>query len=152
KNSEAAEVSFVQDGTHVLTTFQLSSVSMVALFWEMAMKLPFLAVTITLASPLIACGQDEKAPVTAESALDFFRQQKWDKAAEAYARVLKINPYDGAHWFNYSRALDKLKRYEEAIPAATKAAELGYQPSLALYKFASAYAHLGSTDKAVEFL
>src|SRR5262249_54969312 len=33
-----------------------------------------------------------------------------------------------------------------------KAAELGSHPSLALYNAACDYAHLGSTDKAVEFL
>ena len=93
-----------------------------------------------------------KRPVTAQEALIYFRQRDWAKAAAAYEQVVRSNPEDGQHWHNYGFVLHSLKRYDEAIHAAAKAVELGYQPASALYNIACAHALLGHKDEALQWL
>jgi hypothetical protein len=90
--------------------------------------------------------------VTADEALSYFRRQDWPHAVEAYGRLISENPYDGQYWYNYGLALHSLKRYQEAIKAAEKAAELGYQRNAALYNIACARALLGQKDEALSGL
>src|SRR5262249_23209195 len=89
-----------------------------------------------------------RRPVTGREALVPFRKQDWPRTAELYEQVLRTNPNDGQHWHNYGYALHSLKRYDEAIAAAKRAVELGYQPATGLYNIACAYALLGKKDEA----
>jgi tetratricopeptide (TPR) repeat protein len=63
-------------------------------------------------------------PLTLVEARAFFAARDWARAAEAYREVLKSNPHDGEHWFNYGMCLYSLKRFDEAIKAFDKASEL----------------------------
>jgi tetratricopeptide (TPR) repeat protein len=91
-------------------------------------------------------------PVTAQEALGYLRQRDWARAASAYEQLLRTNSQDGQLWYSYNFALHSLKRYDDAIRAATRAAELGYRPAPALYNIACAHALLGHKDEALAAL
>jgi protocatechuate 3,4-dioxygenase beta subunit/tetratricopeptide (TPR) repeat protein len=91
-------------------------------------------------------------PVSPLQAQSLLRQRDWAAAAAAYAQIVRDNPDEGQHWFNYGFALHSLKRYDEAIKAADKAAALGFQPATALYNIACAHALLGHKDEAFVWL
>jgi len=102
--------------------------------------------------PAEGSSKAKKRPVSAQQAQSLLRQQNWSAAAAAYEQVVHDNPEDGASWFNYGFALHSLKRYEEAIKAAEKAAELGFQPATAFYNIACAHALMGHKDDALTWL
>jgi pimeloyl-ACP methyl ester carboxylesterase len=62
----------------------------------------------------------------AERALKQIQDGDWPGAARSYATILRLNPYRADHWHNYAYAQHKLGRYEEAVRAWEKAAELGF--------------------------
>jgi tetratricopeptide (TPR) repeat protein/ketosteroid isomerase-like protein len=130
------------------------------------MKRPFLAIVIleSLVLALLTTTaraddkqaegsfKSKKRPVSAQQAQSLLRQQNWAAAAAAYQEVVRDNPDDGGNWFNYGFALHSLKRYEEAIKAANKSAELGFRPETAFYNIACAHALMGHKDEALTWL
>lgn len=94
-------------------------------------SLSTLAVDSLADAPAPATGKVKLRPVTAQDARNYFLKQDWAQAATAYEQLLRANPHDGQHWHNYGFVLHSLKRYDEAIQAAAKALELGYQPEWA---------------------
>jgi tetratricopeptide (TPR) repeat protein len=61
-----------------------------------------------------------------EQARRQIQKKDWTGAARSYATVLPVNPYRADHWFNYGYVQHQRRRYEEAIRAWVKAAELGF--------------------------
>jgi pimeloyl-ACP methyl ester carboxylesterase len=67
------------------------------------------------------------SPATlAERARQHIQDKDWEGAARGYAVILRLNPYRADHWHNYGYVQHKRQRYEEAIRAWEKAAELGF--------------------------
>jgi pimeloyl-ACP methyl ester carboxylesterase len=62
----------------------------------------------------------------AEQARQQIRDGDWRSAAHSYATILRHNPYRADHWHNYAYVQHKQGRYEEAVLAWKKAAELGF--------------------------
>jgi tetratricopeptide (TPR) repeat protein len=62
----------------------------------------------------------------AERAWQQIQDKDWEGAARSYLAILRYNPYRADHWHNYGYVQHKRKRYEEAIRAWEKAAELGF--------------------------
>jgi tetratricopeptide (TPR) repeat protein len=79
-----------------------------------------------------ASGREEEVPFASgnnsltERARQQIQDKDWDGAARSYAAILRLNPYRGDHWHNYGYVQHKRMRYEEAIRAWEKAAELGF--------------------------
>ena len=53
------------------------------------------------------------------------RDGNWQATADSYAIIVRLNPYRAEDWHNYAYAQYKLGRYEDAIRAWKKSAELG---------------------------
>jgi hypothetical protein len=62
----------------------------------------------------------------AERARQQIQDGDWQGAAHSYATILRLNPYRADHWHNYAYVQHRRGRYEEAIRAWEKAAELGF--------------------------
>jgi hypothetical protein len=61
-----------------------------------------------------------------DNAISSIANHHWAVAAELYGRLLEANTYSASHWFNYSYALYKLGRYQEAIHGWERSIELGF--------------------------
>ena len=82
-----------------------------------------------------------------------WEDQSWDKAAEAYAKLVKVDPENGLAWHHLGYALHALGRLDEALDAHIKAAELpGTGKATATYNIACVYALQKENDKAIEWL
>jgi tetratricopeptide (TPR) repeat protein len=66
----------------------------------------------------------------ADQAWKQLQDKEWESAAKTYAAIVGENPYHAAHWHYYGYALYQSKRYEEAIRAWGKTAELGFAMDL----------------------
>src|SRR5271155_718476 len=62
----------------------------------------------------------------ADQAYQQLRDQDWPGAATTYAAIVKANPYHAVHWHYYGYALFQTQRYDDAIGAWEKTAELGF--------------------------
>jgi alpha-beta hydrolase superfamily lysophospholipase len=72
-------------------------------------------------------GERLATPVAlAERARQQIQDGDWSGAARSYAIILHLNPYRADHWHNYGYVQHRRGRYEEAIRAWEKAAELGF--------------------------
>jgi alpha-beta hydrolase superfamily lysophospholipase len=124
-------------------------------------------------------GERRATPAASPAALaERARQQiqdgDWPGAARSYAILLRLNPYRPDHWHNYAYVQHQRGRYEEAVRAWEKAAELGlawdplwerglvwdkawvtgFGPGTPVpwYNVARAQARLGRTDDALRAL
>ncbi len=79
-------------------------------------------------------------------------QKKLAEAVEAYGTLVARDPQDGASWYGLGAVLHALGRYDEAIPAHRRAAELGPSRINGYYNLACAYALTGKTDDALDAL
>jgi tetratricopeptide (TPR) repeat protein len=100
--------------------------------------------------------------------------QDWEAAARSYSAILARNPYRADDWHNYGYVQHKQNRYEAAIRAWQKAADLGFAwdplwerglvwekawvtgfgpgTPVPWYNIARAYAQLGRADDALRAL
>jgi pimeloyl-ACP methyl ester carboxylesterase len=62
----------------------------------------------------------------AERARQQIQDSDWAGAARSYAIILRLNPYCADHWHNYGYVQHRRGRYEEAVRAWEKAADLGF--------------------------
>ena len=118
----------------------------------LALIVLFAQVACAADPPASAAAKANQRPVTAQDALIYFRKLDWPKTVEAYEQVLRSNPNNGQHWHNYGYALHALKRYDQAIQAAQKSIDLGYQPATGMYNIACADALMGKKEEALTWL
>ncbi|MDX1393876.1 MAG: hypothetical protein R3195_05775 [Gemmatimonadota bacterium] len=118
------------------------------------------AVAIVLASCALAdAGRLEAQPVTPEEYLALVeradslgRAARFAEAAEAYRRVVAINPYDDRLWLELARYSRQSDRADEAR-ALERAIELGSdQRSRLMVRLAGVYAELERPEEAFEWL
>jgi hypothetical protein len=80
-------------------------------------------------------------------------EKKWSQAATAWQKVADVNPHLGRAWRELGTALRNAKEYRRAIPAFTKALELGSgYPANAAYNIACCHARLGAKGQALDWL
>jgi tetratricopeptide (TPR) repeat protein len=53
-----------------------------------------------------------------------YESGQWEKAREAFDRVVKLKPEYYEAWLQLGNSLDKLERYEEAISSYDRALQL----------------------------
>jgi ketosteroid isomerase-like protein/tetratricopeptide (TPR) repeat protein len=94
----------------------------------------------------------QNALALAQEARAHLSQQDWPKAAGALEQVVRVNPYNGQHWYEYGLALHTLKRHDAAAKAWAEAVQLGFQPATALYNIACANSLAGHKDEALASL
>ncbi len=82
----------------------------------------------------------------------YFQAQDWAKAAPAFEAVVKANPANGAAWFRLGVARHGLGEYQKALDAYQKAREAGVAAGAVGYRSARAYAKMGNTAQALEWL
>ncbi|MEM7202125.1 MAG: DJ-1/PfpI family protein [Planctomycetota bacterium] len=89
--------------------------------------------------------------VLQEQAVAAWEHQDWPAAAAALAALAPLKPEDGQMWYRLGYALHAQGKIKEALPAHTQAAAHG-QAQLGSYNAACAYALLGESERAFEWL
>jgi tetratricopeptide (TPR) repeat protein len=79
-------------------------------------------------------------------------EKKYVEAAKKLEAYLATNRFDGRAWSSYNECLHSSKQYDQAIEAAKKAIETGFNPSGQMYNIACGYALLGKKDDAIDWL
>jgi len=80
------------------------------------------------------------------------RRSAWREEVPHYASYVKAHPESGRAHYNLGYAQLLAERPGAALPAFTRALELGYRKPATLYNLACAEARLGEKDKAFERL
>ncbi|MGH7242797.1 MAG: TPR end-of-group domain-containing protein [Phycisphaerales bacterium] len=91
-------------------------------------------------------------PPTAQRAGELMREKKYGESIAEYEAYLKANRFDGSAWSNYAYAQHMGADLEGSIKSGQRALMLGYRPESESYNIACAYALLGKTDQAIEWL
>lgn len=81
-----------------------------------------------------------------------YSEARWAPAIERYQAYVATYADSGRGYFNLGWALHHSKRFDEAIAAWDKAAQLGHRPSTTAYNLACANAKLGRTTTALDYL
>lgn len=113
------------------------------------LRTPMLGLMLMASTTAQAAPQESPTPEQAES---LFRGEDWAAAAEAYDTLTEIDPDDGEGWFRLGYSLYRLREYEQAADAWTRALALDFYPSVSAYNLAAARALTDDTDGALEFL
>jgi tetratricopeptide (TPR) repeat protein len=113
------------------------------------------------ADPAVAAGPPAAdfvdVPALAERADRSYLVRRWDRAIEGYQTLVKANPTVGYYWYRLGYCRLGSGQFEEAIPALTKAHELGaytWRPVRMIYRgeaawgIAACYARLGKREEA----
>ncbi|HMA28524.1 MAG TPA: M56 family metallopeptidase, partial [Thermoanaerobaculia bacterium] len=82
----------------------------------------------------------------------FRRRSAWREEVRHYAAYAKAHPQSGRAQYNLGYAQLLAERPEQALPAFTRALELGYRKPATLYNLACTHARLDEKDKAFERL
>jgi tetratricopeptide (TPR) repeat protein len=82
----------------------------------------------------------------------FRRRSAWREEVPHYAAYAKAHPESGRAHYNLGYAQLLGERPEQALPAFTRALELGYRKPATLYNLACTHARLEEKDKAFERL
>lgn len=82
----------------------------------------------------------------------FRRRGAWREQIPHYAAYAKAHPESGRAHYNLGYAQLLAERLDAALPALTRALELGYRRSATLYNLACTEAQLKEKDKAFDFL
>lgn len=100
--------------------------------------------------PLSAAAAQSDTTVASAQAL--LGQQQWDEAAALLKAIVVREPENGRAWSLLGYALHAQGDYEAAIPIHLKAAEFPGAAPNAMYNAGMAYARLGMTNEAFEWL
>ncbi len=99
-----------------------------------------------------AGGSGQASQVGMDEARALFRQQKWEEAARAFARIVEEEPDNASAWFQLGYSLHVSGDLEGAIRAHRKAIDLteagDHLHFLGLYNLGCAYALQGKKDEA----
>lgn len=85
-------------------------------------------------------------------AYEAMQERRWDDAVKFYKKLVGESPENPDYWGTYGLALLEAKKFAEVIPAAERAATLGYFPWRAYYNQAKAYAGLADKEKTLSAL
>jgi hypothetical protein len=86
-----------------------------------------------------------------QTAAELVKEKKWMEAVQAFEAIVAAEPANAAAWYQLGIARFKLEKFEPAITAFEKNLELTKNPR-AMYNIACAYARLGKTDQALDWL
>lgn len=111
------------------------------------LRLAFASCITLLAAAAIAF-----PPPTAPRAGELLRAKKYAESIAEYEAYLKANRFDGSAWSNYAYAQHMGGDLEGSIKSGQRAIELGFRPETESYNIACAFALLGKTDNAIEWL
>lgn len=92
------------------------------------------------------------AAQTLESADTLNTEEKFAEAVVAYRAVIEDDPSNGGAWYGLGRALQSLRRYDEALAAFDRAGELGFQPGGVLFRKGTIYLEKGEIEQAKTWL
>jgi tetratricopeptide (TPR) repeat protein len=81
-----------------------------------------------------------------------FAARRWKEAAEAYRDALHNDADNGEAWYQFGYSLHMQAKYDEAIAAFQRSAELNARPSDSLYNIACGYSLKGDVERALEWL
>jgi hypothetical protein len=82
----------------------------------------------------------------------FRRRNAWREQIPHYAAYAKAHPESGRAQYNLGYAQLGAERPDAALPAFTRALELGYRKAATLYNLACTHAQLHEKDRAFDFL
>lgn len=86
------------------------------------------------------------------NAYEAMHEGRWDDAVKFYKKLVDECPENPDYWGTYGLALLEAKKFSEVIPAAERAAVLGYFPWRAYYSQAKAYAGLDDKERTLSAL
>jgi len=92
------------------------------------------------------------APDPLAAANQAFADKDWERAARLYRSVVQAHPDQGSSWARLGRSLREAGQAREALPAFSKAEQLGFYPPLMQYQRALAHMQLGEKDAALALL
>jgi CubicO group peptidase (beta-lactamase class C family) len=93
----------------------------------------------------------KSTPSEAEAAA-FFTRRDWLNAAWAYQSVTERSPQNAEAWHRLGSSLHRLRRYDQAIQAYSRAVELGVKDEYLPYLLARCYAMKSQKDEAFKWL
>src|SRR4051812_16451083 len=91
-------------------------------------------------------------PARETDAYRLLREKKFVEATDAFAAIVRDNPFDGDVQAAYGQALHGVGRDDEAIRAMQASAELGSAPSANFYNVACVLAVRGDREQAIPWL
>ena len=89
---------------------------------------------------------------TQTAADEFFTHSEWEKAAQAYSQLTAADSQNAPAWQNLGECDLQLRKFDEAIRAFQRAAELKYRPFVNQVNVARAYAEKNDRDSAFKVL
>jgi tetratricopeptide (TPR) repeat protein len=120
---------------------------------KVVVTLLFVVCLLPVARPLAARAQTS-AP-KAEEADALYQARKWVEAAKAYDAITKAEPSNARAWFRQGVALQRQRKYAEAVASYERANEAGKATAIApfvMYNLAATYARLNEREKALDWL
>jgi tetratricopeptide (TPR) repeat protein len=105
-----------------------------------------LLLTTALATPAIGQTNDTD---WFSMGMDYYSQNKFEEAVQAYNRAIEIDPQDAEAWNNKGTALGVLGRYDEAIQAFEKAIEINSSYAEAWYNMGVVFDLQGNYYQAI---
>jgi tetratricopeptide (TPR) repeat protein len=110
--------------------------------------LAFLAV----ANGALVAGAQTGAPEPSAVADKYFAGGNYEAAAAEYRKLIASGTDVGRSWFELGASLQRLKRYDDAVPAYQQALRLKFDPKNTYYQLARIAALKGDTAAAVDDL
>jgi tetratricopeptide (TPR) repeat protein len=95
-------------------------------------------------------GQSQESATEEADAL--YQAEEWEKAAQAYEKVVDREPKNGRAWFRLGTSRRNLKLYQQAVAAFEEADKIGFAQPFSRYNIASGYALLNEKAKAFAWL
>ncbi len=99
-----------------------------------------------------AAGAQTAAPEPSAVADKYFAAGNYDAAAAEYRKLIASGIDLGRSWFELGASLQRLKRYDDAVPAYRKALDLNFSPQTTYYQLARIAALKGDAAAAFDDL
>lgn len=109
------------------------------------------AAILALLLLLTGCWRKDDRRLTLEADGNFL-SKKWAESSELYEQLVERRPNDGTLWFRLGTCRMRLKQYDKAIGAFSRAESLQFARGSSLYNLTIAYAQLGKPDEAIDAL
>lgn len=87
-----------------------------------------------------------------QEARQYFNQQDWPKAEQAYRKIIKTQPQNGWAWMFLGSTLHSQEKFDGAILAFRKADSLGIAQPSTRYNLACSHARAGQIDESFVWL